>query len=266
VPRFPKGRIALFSCVGLIGLAAPGGASAATGLGQTFTPTGGAAACGDNRTWLEYAAPSDGTITSWSFQADGAPPQLKFKVGRPTGNPNQFTIVGESNLKIPVAGQLNSYTAQIPVLAGDLIGFYTATMGGCLRGGTTAPTVFQRMAGEATLDGTFAFAPDPAFQLDLSAVFEPTPVTTTPETSITRRPKGKTRKRKARFEFASSEPASSFECSLDGKPFTPCVSPDIFRVKRGKHGFAVRAVGPGGNADQTPATVRWKVRKKNRAR
>jgi hypothetical protein len=253
--RVEAAGAALVAAIGLLAFA-PGRADAAIEVGETFTPSGGAAACGGDRTWLQYPAPSDGVITAWRFQADGAPPQLKFKLGRATATPNQFTIIGESDLKTPVAGQLNTYPIRLPVLAGDLIGFYTATMGDCLRGGGSPPTLFARL-GEATVNSSTTFTPSSGLQLDVSVLLEPTP-----ETSITRHPKGKTRKRKTRFAFTSSEPGSTFECSLDGKPFAPCASPDIFKVKRGKHRFAVRARGPAGNADPTPASDRWRVTKK----
>ena len=252
--RVRKSFVAMLGVAGLLALV-PVGASAAIGVGQTFTPSGGAAACGNDRTWLEYPVPADGLITSWSFLADSNPPQLKFKLARPTSTADQFTVVAESDLKTPVSDMLNTYSIQVPAQAGDLIGFYTATMNDCLRGISTGPTTFERN-GEAALNVPASFTPT-TDQLDLSATLEPNP-----ETSITTHPKRKTRKTKAKFAFTSSVPGSTFECSRDGKPFGPCTSPTGFKVKRGKHTFAARARGPLGNADSTPATAAWRVKKK----
>jgi hypothetical protein len=83
-----------------------------------------------------------------------------------------------------------------------------------------------------------------------------------PETTITDGPKKKTSKKKARFEFTSDEPGSTFECSLDGTPFQPCSSPEEAKVKRGKHTFEVRATDASANTDPTPATQSWTVKKK----
>ena len=83
-----------------------------------------------------------------------------------------------------------------------------------------------------------------------------------PETTITKRPKDKTKKKSATFEFSSDEPGSSFQCSLDDGPFQPCSSPDTLKVKKGKHSFEVRATDAAGNADPTPAADAWKVKKK----
>jgi hypothetical protein len=89
--------------------------------------------------------------------------------------------------------------------------------------------------------------------------------TTAPGTTITTQPKTKTKKKTATFEFTSSEPGSSFLCSLDGKQeFKPCTSPLTFKVKKGKHTFQVQAIDAAGNADPTPATYSWKVKKKRR--
>jgi len=67
--------------------------------------------------------------------------------------------------------------------------------------------------------------------------------TAAPQTTITKRPKNKTKKKKAKFEFTSSEPGSTFLCGFDGAPLTPCASP---RGGEGKEGQArVRCSGRG---------------------
>jgi hypothetical protein len=81
-----------------------------------------------------------------------------------------------------------------------------------------------------------------------------------PETTITKRPKKKTEKRKAKFRFAA-DPAdgATFECKLDKKKFKPCAAP--YKKKKlapGKHKFKVRATVDG-VSDPTPAKFRWKV-------
>lgn len=80
--------------------------------------------------------------------------------------------------------------------------------------------------------------------------------TTAPETTIGKKPKKSSGKRKVKFTFASSEPGSRFECKLDkAKKFTPCTSPLTKKVKPGKHKLAVRAIDAAGNPDASPA--RW---------
>ena len=92
------------------------------------------------------------------------------------------------------------------------------------------------------------------------------PDTTAPNTSLTKKPKKKVRSKKkrkrAKFAFTSTEAGSSFTCTLDGKDFA-CDSGDFAKkVKRGKHKFEVAATDPAGNADDSPATYSWKLKRK----
>ncbi len=93
----------------------------------------------------------------------------------------------------------------------------------------------------------------------------PSPSAATPETTISQGPsKKQLRKRKASLAFVSTDPAATFECSLDGAAFAACGSPQSYRrLKRGRHVFAVRAVGMGGT-DATPAEAAFKVKKRRR--
>ena len=86
-----------------------------------------------------------------------------------------------------------------------------------------------------------------------------------PDTSIAKGPKKKTKSKTAAFEFGSTEPGSTFECSLDGAVFAPCTSPAKLKVKKtGKHNFLVRARDAAGNLDTTEASWSWKRVKKAR--
>ena len=83
---------------------------------------------------------------------------------------------------------------------------------------------------------------------------------TPPRTTILAAPPSGTTRTFATIFFRSSEPGSTFRCSLDGRPFTPCRSP--FRrtgLARTLHTFRVRAVDEAGNADRTPALHRWQI-------
>lgn len=89
---------------------------------------------------------------------------------------------------------------------------------------------------------------------------------TAPETTITKKPKKRTKKRKAKFAFSSNEAGSTFECQLDKKAYKPCSSPYKHGVKRGKHTFRVRAIDAAGNVDPTPAKRSWKVKRRKQAK
>jgi hypothetical protein len=82
---------------------------------------------------------------------------------------------------------------------------------------------------------------------------------TAPETLITHGPKNQ-RRAHTHFSFRSSEPGSSFACTLDDAAPEPCRSPHDYRdLKRGRHLFTVVATDTAGNVDPTPATARFKV-------
>jgi hypothetical protein len=84
--------------------------------------------------------------------------------------------------------------------------------------------------------------------------------TVAPATSIFAGPSGQTGVRAARFSFSSNEAGATFECSLDGAPYSACATPWTYsRLDAGAHEFAVRAIDQAGNVDASPATASWTV-------
>jgi Ca2+-binding RTX toxin-like protein len=86
-----------------------------------------------------------------------------------------------------------------------------------------------------------------------------------PDTTITETPPNP-QTFSAQFEFTGNDDETpsnqlTFECSLDGAPFTPCTSPfDVADLLPGFHMFEVRAIDAAGNVDPTPASFIWEVR------
>ena len=101
------------------------------------------------------------------------------------------------------------------------------------------------------------------------SVCSPTSVSYTaalaPDTKLTKKPKKKvlTLKRKARvaFKFASPTAGAKFECSIDGGAYQACTSGQKFKLKLGKHTFAVRAIALG-MADATPDDYKFKIKRR----
>lgn len=275
--------------VGLAALVVPASAGAATQVGLTFP--GPALSCTGDLTKLaavapnnEYAAPTGGVLTSWSFHAGPITAPLALKVARPNGG-NSFTVVGESPLRTPTANVLNTYFVRIPVAAGDVIGEYNGagSLDNCAR---SVPGYFWHYrVGDQQFGSVETYSSEGPVQMNLSATLEPdcdgdglgdetqdsfvdlgVCDRSVPETTITARPKDKTKQRKAKFEFTSSEEFSTFQCSFDGEPFTACTSPTSKRVGKGRHTFQVRAVDPRGNTDVSEAVDDWVVKKKKRRR
>jgi hypothetical protein len=190
---------------------------------------------------LEDKVLADGRLnaaTAVASVADGAPPETTISAGP--------AAVTKS------AAALFRFTANEP-----------ATFECSLDGQAFAPcTSPLQLSGIAPGTHTFRARAVDAIGAD------PTPATRTwrvdrtrPDTTITGGPPGSTTARRAVLRFRSSEAGSTFECKLDGRPWTACTSPLTLRgLGRAQHTFRVRAVDRAGNVDQTPATRRWLVR------
>jgi PASTA domain/Bacterial Ig-like domain (group 3) len=96
----------------------------------------------------------------------------------------------------------------------------------------------------------------------MSVQFDWTAVSTVdvdpPETTITSGPPALSASPNATFTFTADEAGSTFECSLDGAPFTSCSSPATFNgLADGAHSFDVRATDDSTNTDPTPDNASW---------
>jgi hypothetical protein len=103
------------------------------------------------------------------------------------------------------------------------------------------------------------------FRVFVVCVTAPPPADTSPpDTTISKGPKKKTTSRKAKFSF-TSEPGATFTCVLDNQAARPCASAyKVTKLKTGKHRMTVTAKDAAGNADPTPASYSWKVKKKRK--
>jgi len=130
------------------------------------------------------------------------------------------------------------------------------------------PTTISPFTTPALADGSHTFAVqaiDPSSNIDPSAATGSFVTDTTgPDTRITGKRKVFTRKKKARVTetLAATEPGSRFECSVDSKPFIPCLSPFSTKLRLGRHLLMVRSTDVLGNVDATPASFPVKVKPK----
>jgi hypothetical protein len=69
------------------------------------------------------------------------------------------------------------------------------------------------------------------------------------------------RKHSVVFAFSSATAGATFECSIDGKAFRACKSGHKFKLKVGRHTFAVRALALG-LTDATPATYGFRIKRR----
>jgi hypothetical protein len=88
----------------------------------------------------------------------------------------------------------------------------------------------------------------------------PTPVSSPPDTTIDSGPTGIIGMSSATFVFHGSDTNDTFQCSLDGAPWTGCTSPQQYiSLADGPHTFQVRAVNTAGEVDATPASASFTV-------
>ena len=86
--------------------------------------------------------------------------------------------------------------------------------------------------------------------------------TTPPDTIIDSGPSGTVTSSKAKFYFHSTEPNSTFRCSLDSTQFSACTSPKQYTgLANGPHTFQVYATDAAGNRDLDPASSTWTVQR-----
>ena len=170
--------------IGSLGLAAPTGASAATTLGETFAPTADLSCGGPNYEVVQtqrssgtsYAAPSAGVLTSWSFEASSiGPTTLTLRVFHPTGTPQQFVPIAEGGPQqtIGTSSGLHTFTTQIPVETGDLIGIHS-TDGPCGTNTLASGDVYDAHLGTPNPIGTPAiYSEGSGLIFDIAANLEP---------------------------------------------------------------------------------------------
>ena len=159
--------------------AAPASASASTQIGQTINPAG--SACNQNISWFQgvspnnqFVVPVDGVITSWSFLGGtSVPSQMKLKLA--TIGVTTLNVVAQSDVQIPLANQLNTFTSHVPAHAGEVIGFYfpSPNFVPCAANPATGYTAAFVSGDVAPGTNNAGFNPDPNSHLDLSATLEP---------------------------------------------------------------------------------------------
>ena len=199
----------------------------------------------------------DATPAFYTWRVDTTPPDTEITDPKPA-SPNGGV---QATLTFQALGSLAVGETQ-PTFACRLITPSTPspTFSSC-----TSPSTQQTPA-----SGTYTFEvrstdqagnPDPSpashtWEVDLSNPDPP------PETTITKAPKRREKKRRPKVEFASDPSGAgiTFECRFDDKPFAACTSPiqPERNLKFGKHTFEVFATGPGG-PDLTPDLARFKI-------
>ncbi|WGY02597.1 hypothetical protein QI633_02300 [Nocardioides sp. QY071] len=229
-----------------------------------------------------YTVPGKGVITSWSVMAGAGPGGIvQLKVG-PEGPDNTYTIAGSSVPRALTPSVLNTFPARISVAAGDRLGLRVPS------GSAVAPCSIAGTAGD-TMRYISGVGPDPALgstyvtntaanlRINVSVQVEPdadgdgfgdvtqdqcpTRATSQGDCAAPTAGFGKYKKvlrtsgakAKLKLTLTSTEPGSTFICSVDGKQPKPCASPFKAKLRLGKHTIHVTATDAAGYT--SPAAV-----------
>jgi hypothetical protein len=269
-----------------VGAKSPSALAGTTVIGQVATNTTGL--CGPNSAskmntvngaTSSYTVPSNGVLTSFSYNSGTHPGGVALLLLKPTAVPSQYDVAARSGVQAVVASALNTYPVRIPVQAGWQVGsVVTANLMNC---------VFAGVAGDEVGYGTFAAATDQqlnvaggvAGRANIAAVLEPDAdldgfgdasqdlcpqsaatqaACPAPATVITKAPAKKTTKRKVTLAF-TSVPGATYTCAVDGAAAAPCRSPFRKRLSVGKHVVVVTATSAAGISDPTPPSARFKI-------
>jgi len=227
------------------------------------------------------AAPHAAGVAALQLSADPALTQAQVKATQvatadPVGSLGQLEVgaglvnaidaIG-ANPTAPPAAAIGSRPPARSAIAQPTFTF--ATVGrlrstSCIVDGSSTPCTspFTVPAPLATGDHTLTVRATDFYgqSADATASFEVD--VTGPKVKVSKGPKPKSTKRKAKFLF-SAEAGATFRCKLDKGGFEGCKSPAKFKVKPGKHKLSIRATDDLGNAGAAE-TYKWKVKKKKR--
>lgn len=202
--------------------------------------------------------PFDGTVTSFSVNSGSSGNLVELRVLSPASG-GQYTGAGTSPAET-LNGGLSTFTASLPVKAGDVLGLDNDSSALMFdNSSTTALTAYYM---PALADGQTG-APtnnQMGYRLLLSAVVTESP----PHGTKITKSKIKKTKHKAVFKFTASGTVTGFQCELK-KPhkkhasYSSCSSPKTYKhLAPGHYKFKVRAVNSAG-PDPSPATKTFSI-------
>jgi len=185
------------------------------------------------------------------------------------------TVLASAELYTPLIGDavdttITSGPAALTTSTSATFNFSSTPAGGtftCSLDGSAFTGCVSGQSYSSLVDGSHNFQ---VHATDALGNTDPTPAnhnwtvdTTPPNALISTGPApdsgGATKSTSATFNFTSTEPGSTYACSLDGVSFAACASPKTYtKLKVGNHTFQVKATDPAGNIG-APASFNWTI-------
>lgn len=183
-----RGRLVLLAtmALGALGLVAGAAQANTVTVGSVLPPGFSSEPVGEVQTFLNtalpekgasLASPATGAIVRWRLQgAKGGP--FRLRVLRPNGL-GAYTAVGTSDPVTVADAGLQTFTANLPIRAGDLLAIDPSNasdeLGFAIAAGAAYTTIFPNPFEGATVPGR---EPKTGSELELSAEVQPTPTVT----------------------------------------------------------------------------------------
>lgn len=276
------GSIAAAAC--LLASAAPADAAITVGPDTSYSGPLGGVGCGSGCTRAgvgsPWTIPSSGVLVRWRIRTGSASANWRIRTVSPLGPSGEATGTSTGPHQAVEPGGERIFEARIPVRAGDQLAIDappSATISGYLSSGIASrswsppladgevPRAANGLTGGLTLLYNADIEPDGDSDgfgdetQDRCPAQAATQGPCVPETTLTKGPKKRIHKSKAKFKFVSDQAGASFECRLDKKKWQPCESPTKVKgLDAGKHKFRVRALNEG-VLDPVPAKRKFRV-------
>lgn len=163
--------------------------------------------------------------------------------------------------QVSAAGELESFLGEA---VADDNGSWTVTYAGEVPAGTIVAATQTKEGATSELatagsgaEGSSGGGGAGAFGSGAQGIFGSAAAPVRPRTKIVGE---RSRHHTARFVFKADQSHSTFLCRLDDKPFDICRSPKRYvGLTAGRHTFWVRAVGPAGHVDLSPAKKKFSI-------
>ncbi|MFP2957252.1 Ig-like domain-containing protein [Myxococcus sp. 1LA] len=215
----------------------------------TAHPTTGAWSCTTSSTLPEGTHTASVTATDPAGNV-GPATQVIFTVD---------TVAPDTSILTGPTGAVTSTSAAFTFASNESPVTYECSLDGAAFTACTTPAAYSNLS-----QGNHTLA---VRARDAGGNVDPTPATrawtvdtVAPDTTIVSGPSGLTNSASATFDFGSNESGVTYQCALNGAPFTACTDPVTFPgLAQGSHTLQVRAVDAAGNIDPTPASRSWTV-------
>jgi hypothetical protein len=194
-----------------------------------------------------YVIPTSGTLLSWSTSAQATlGQQYTFKIFRKIADPSTYQVVAHDGPRQLNPGTVNSFPLNLPVQAGDVIGFHGAAVNHSCSFETGIPQTYLTNTSDLQDGQSAAFSPfGTTFELNISALLALKPSNALVFGKVTRN---------------KTKGTATIEVGLQGPGTLSLTGKGVKAQRPGRAAVASRAVS--GGVVKLPIKAKGKAKKK----